>query len=389
MFLIKIGKAWGAIRREGLIPGGRRIVGAFLAQFRRVEPGDILFIASGVGDSARYRTTHVAEELSLHGFKTAVTIPDNPFLSTYADKFQVFVFHRVLEVSAIQKFIATLKEKQKVIIFETDDLVFDPQYLFHMQYFQNLNPLERELYKDGVGGGLFHDPYVTVATTTTSYLAEKLRAEKRVILVPNRLSQQDVAYADTLLQTKRPPSELVRLAYFSGSPTHSEDFATIGPVLVRLLKTYPQARLVIAGMLELGVEFESVKAQIERLPFVSRRQHFANIASVDINLAPLVIGNPFCESKSELKFFEAGIVGVPTVAAATQTFRGAITDGTNGFVATTPDEWVEKIGALIAQPDLRARIGRAARKTAIEKYTNANAKNDAYYEFLRSVMKHD
>ncbi|QQR78056.1 MAG: glycosyltransferase family 4 protein [Candidatus Moraniibacteriota bacterium] len=387
LLFIKIGKAWGALRREGLVHGGRRILRAFLAQFRRVEPGDILFIASGVGDSARYRTTHVAEELTLHGFKTAVTIPDNPFLPTYTDKFQVFVFHRVLEVPAIQKFITGLKEGNKTIIFETDDLVFDPKYLFHMKYFQDLNLLEKELYKNGVGGGLFNDPYVAVATTTTSFLAEKLREKKHVIIVPNRLSQHDVAVAEKLVHTGRPGDGLIRLAYFSGSPTHSEDFATIVPVLTSLLSTHPQTRLMIVGMLELGEEFESVKSQIERLPFASRSQHFANIARADINLAPLVIGDPYPESKSELKFFEAGIVGVPTVAAATQTFREAITDGTDGFVAATTEEWTEKLNRLITDSELRVRLGQAARETALEKYTNANARNETYYAYLRSVLK--
>ena len=48
-------------------------------------------------------------------------------------------------------------------------------------------------------------------------------------------------------------------------------------------------------------------------------------------------------SKSELKFFEAGILGIPTVAAATQTFREAIDDGVDGFVASSAEEWVGKI----------------------------------------------
>jgi glycosyltransferase involved in cell wall biosynthesis len=127
--------------------------------------------------------------------------------------------------------------------------------------------------------------------------------------------------------------------------------------------------------------------RVERLPFVPRRALFGNIASLDINLAPLEIDNPFCESKSELKFFEAGVVGVPTVAAATRTFCEAITDETDGFVAATTDEWVEKIGRLIADSKLRARMGQAARETALDKYTNANAKNETYYAYLRSVLK--
>ncbi|MFZ1655161.1 MAG: glycosyltransferase [Candidatus Moraniibacteriota bacterium] len=396
-WLIKIGKAWSVIRRDGLVRGGRRVLEAFTALFAHVEPGDILFISGGVGDSARYRTQHVAEELRLHGFRASVTVQDNPRLVSYADQFQVFVLHRVLMTVAIARLIARLKEVGKTIIFETDDLVYDPEFLVHMDYWHQMNVLERKLYEHGVGGEILADPYVTTATTTTGFLADKLREKgKSVYLVPNRLSQQDVLWADEALKknhesriTNHEGEKIVRMGYLSGTPSHNKDFATITPALITLFEKYPEMRLVLAGPLDTEDRLQVYAERIECLPFVPRARLFANIATLDINLAPLEIDNPFCESKSELKFFEAGIVSVPTVAAATRTYCEAITDGTDGFVAANTDEWVAKIGRLIAEPELRARIGHAARETALAQYTNANAKNEAYYEFLRSVMKHD
>lgn len=386
MLLIKIGKAWSVIRRDGVVRGGRRVLSAFTALFARVEPGDILFISGGVGDSARYRTTHIAEELRLRGFRTSVTVQDNPRLVSYSDQFQVFVFHRVLMTPAVARLIARLKEMGKTIIFETDDLVYDPAFLVHMDYWHQMNTLERKLYEHGVGGEILADPYVTVATTTTGFLADKLQEKgKTVYLVPNRLSAEDVEWSHAV--SPRTPDGTVRVGYLSGTPSHNKDFATISDALIALFEKYPAMRLVLAGPLDTEDRLQAYAGRIDRLPFVPRQELFGNIASLDINLAPLEIGNPFCESKSELKFFEAGIVAVPTVAAATRTFREAITDGTDGFVASSTDEWVEKIGSLIADPDLRARIGRAARETALEEYTNANAKNEAYYEYLRRVLK--
>jgi uncharacterized RmlC-like cupin family protein len=136
--LIKIGKAWHTLRREGLFRGGRRVLVAALALFRRVRPGDILFISGGVGDSARYRCEHVAEELSLQGYRTSVTVQDNPFLLSYADQFSVFVFHRVLYTGQASKLSSGSRNEER-IIFETDDLVYDPQFLVHMDYFQKMN----------------------------------------------------------------------------------------------------------------------------------------------------------------------------------------------------------------------------------------------------------
>src|SRR5665647_1877299 len=134
--LIKIGKAGKTLQRDGFIRGGGRILKAFLAMFGRVKPGDILFITGGVGDSARYRTAHVAEELELQGFKCSITVQDNPFLTGYADKFRIFIFHRVLFTPSVKKLIAEIKTRNKEIIFETDDLVFDPKYLKFMDSFK-------------------------------------------------------------------------------------------------------------------------------------------------------------------------------------------------------------------------------------------------------------
>lgn len=405
LLLIKIGKAWSVIRRDGLVRGGRRVVSAFAALFARVEPGDILFVSGGVGDSARYRTTHVAEELRLQGFRASVTVQDNPRLVSYADQFQVFVMHRVLLTPSVARLIARLKELEKTIIFETDDLVYDPAFLVHMDYWQEMNMLERKLYEHGVGGEILADPYVTVATTTTGFLADKLREQgKTVYIVPNKLSQQDVAWAGEVIEHKTQNTKqrtenndqgsmisdlgaVVRVGYLSGTPSHNKDFATISDALIELFEKYPEMRLVLAGPLDTDSKLQPYAERIDRLPFVPRRELFDNIASLDINLAPLEIGNPFCESKSELKFFEAGLVSVPTVAAATRTFREAITDGTDGFVASSTNEWVEKIGALIADSELRIHMGQAARQTTMTRYTNTNAKNEAYYEYLRSVLK--
>lgn len=387
LLLIKIGKAWSVLRRDGVIRGGRRVLQAFISLFRPIGSGDILFISGGVGDSARYRTEHVAEELRLQGFQTAVTVQDNPRLYKAAARFQIFVLHRTLFTPKMARFIAELKQSGKTILFETDDLVYDAAYLVHMDYWHQMNALERKLYEHGVGGEILADPYVEGATTTTNFLADKLREKgKRVLVVPNRLSQQDVVWANEALknrQTSIVHQQCVRVGYLSGTPSHNKDFATITDALCRLFDQYPDMKLVLAGPLDAEDRLMRYTDRIERVHFVPRSELFELIASLDINLAPLEIGNPFCESKSELKFFEAGIVRVPTVAAATQTFRQAITDGVDGYVADTTETWVEKIGGLIANAALRKQVGEAARATAEKRYTTLNAENEAYYQYLR------
>ena len=388
LLLIKIGKAWQVLRHDGLGPGIRRISRAFIASFGRVKPADVLFISGGVGDSARYRTTNVAEWLGRQGITSSITVQDNPRLPSYAEQFSVFVFHRTLYTPTIAKLIERARSLGKEIIFETDDLVYNPEYLRHMDYWRVMNPLERKLYENGVGGEILADLYVQIATTTTSFLAEKLMERgKRVFLVPNRLPEADIRLAEKIREArKREPEEkggVVTIGYFSGALGHDKDFATVSDVLLRLLEGHPKLRLFIAGPLTLDDRFGRFAARIDRERYVPRDQHFRNVASVDINIAPLEIGNPFCEGKSELKFFEAGIVGVPTVAAATRTFREAIHDGENGFVADNETEWEEKLERLIDDATLRKDMGDAARETTLVRYTTRVDDESGYVEYLK------
>src|SRR5207249_10682627 len=61
--------------------------------------------------------------------------------------------------------------------------------------------------------------------------------------------------------------------------------------------------------------------------------------------------------------------GVPVVAAAVGVNRDIIEDGVNGFLASTQDEWVEKLGRLLTSRELRRRFGEAGRGTIEGRYS--------------------
>ncbi len=391
LILARIGKSWNAIKREGIFRGGKRISVSFFRLFKRVGSGDILFITGGVGDSARYRTHNVAEELSLKGFQCSTTVQDNPFLIKYVDKFKIFVFHRTIYTERIGKFIKELKHLEREIIFDTDDLVFDAKYFKQMDYQENINQLEKKVYEGGgIGKEIIEDPYVKVCTTTTAYLAEELKKyNKQVFIVPNRLDQKEVEWADKILQKKEEKKDdKIRLGYFSGTISHNKDFATITKALMQVMEKHGNVELFLVGPLDLENKLiAKYQDRIVQLPFVPRKEHYENISKVDINLSPLEKDNPFCIAKSELKFFEAGILKVPTMAVDNQTLRGAVDDGVDGFLAASTEEWVEKLERLINDGELRKSMGEKAREKTLQKYATQNANNEEYYNYLRDRIK--
>ncbi|MFA6386861.1 MAG: glycosyltransferase, partial [Candidatus Paceibacterota bacterium] len=347
-------------------------------------------------DSALYRSHHVSEELNLNGFKSYVTISESAHLLDYAGSFKVFIFQKVAYNDKIKNFINKIKSLDKEIIFETDDLIFDARYFENSDYVKNINSLEKKQYeKGGVGEEILKDKYVRTCTASTEYLADKLREyNKKVFVVPNKLSQNDIEVANAIMKdkeekipdTKYQIPNTIRLGYFSGTISHNKDFAVIAGALMEVMEKYPQVELFLVGPLDIESKLNKFSGRIKQLPYVTRKKHFENIAKVDINLAPLEIGNPFCESRSELKFFEAGIVGVPTVASATGTFKEAISDGVDGFAVSDTEGWKNRLEELILSPELRSRMGLEARKKALEQYSTQTAKNEEYYGFLRSKL---
>jgi glycosyltransferase involved in cell wall biosynthesis len=386
---LKIDKVRTLIRNNGLLGSAKKVFG-YVQKYRSafvVAPGDILFVASGVGDSAHFRAWNVAEELQLHGFRASVTIVDNPNLLKLVDEFKIFIFHKTVYSEKIAKVVEKIKAQKKEIIFDTDDLNFDPEYLTQMDYFKNAGEAEKMQLAKGLGREILEDDYVKVATTTTTYLAKILEQKgKKVFVVKNKISNAELEIANKLWGLgKKPKDSFVYLGYFSGTPSHNKDFATITDALLAVMRKYKNAKLILAGPLDQENTLNELGNRIITLPLVPRGKHYENIQKADINLVPLE-GTPFCEAKSELKFFEAGILGIPTVAKRNETFSGTIEDGATGFLAGNELEWMEKLGQLIEDQKLRKAMGERAREKTLKDYTNKNSHSEEYYNYLLLVI---
>lgn len=393
--LIKVGKVISVLKRDGLVAGTKTLFSRYLKLYLQTVftpvDGDVLMITAGVGDSAFYRAFNHAEELNIHGIKTSVVMQDNPFLSKYVDRCKVFIFQRTLVTSSIERTIKKIKEQGKEIIFETDDLVFDAKYIKQTDMYKNkLNAAEKLQYKNGVGGEIVKDDYVKVCTAPTTYLGKKLEEYgKKVFIVRNKFSNHELELTQNILDNlpkEKDDPGAVRVGYFSGTSSHNKDFASIVDALMEVMKKYSNVKLFLAGPLDVDNKLNKYKERIVVMPFVPRDKYYENIWKVDINLAPLILGDPFCESKSEIKFTEPGILKIPTVAIKNQTFSEAIEDGKDGFLANKNEEWVEKLGKLIQDVELRKKMGEKAREKIIRDYTNKNSHTVDYYEYLEKQI---
>ncbi|MBI1318072.1 MAG: glycosyltransferase [Candidatus Hydrogenedens sp.] len=104
------------------------------------------------------------------------------------------------------------------------------------------------------------------------------------------------------------------------------------------------------------------------------------LQQADIGLMPL-LDTPSTRGKCAFKALQYMGVGTPCVVSPVGMNAEIIEDGVNGFLASTPEEWLDKLKQLVDDPALRERMGRAARQTVLERYSHA-----ANYPKLKAAL---
>ena len=119
-----------------------------------------------------------------------------------------------------------------------------------------------------------------------------------------------------------------------------------------------------------SLELEAVPGlQIKCQPWREETE-VTDLQSFDVGMMPLP-DDPWSQGKCGLKALQYMAVGVPTVASPVGVNSDIIQDGTNGFLATTEQEWVEKLAQLLSDEPLRKACAAEGRKTVEARYSAA------------------
>lgn len=157
------------------------------------------------------------------------------------------------------------------------------------------------------------------------------------------------------------PRELV--VGWIGSPTTFPYLEALAPLLERVARRRPFT-LKVSGAGK-PVRFPSVN--VEEVPW-SLDQEVTLFNSCDAGVYPLT-DDDWARGKCGFKAIQFMACGVPVVAAAVGVNREIIDDGRNGFLASTPDEWAEKLERLLVDAGLRERFAKAGRETIEARYS--------------------
>ena len=270
----------------------------------------------------------------------------------------------------IDSIIKLAKKYSLNVSLDIDDLVFDKSRLdsFLEAIGEGVNRSYWAGYIDGVE---YLAKNVDSFIVTNDFLRKIVENQfnKPCFVIPNFLNEEQLDASVAYLFRKNIPREEFLIGYFSGSPTHSKDFALIETDIVKFLKAHKNAKLLVVGYMKFSKSLDVFldNGQIQFIPPVDFRKLQRLMSEVNVNLAPLV-ENEFTNCKSELKFFESAIVETTTIASPTYAFKTSIKDGKTGFLCN-PGEWFDRLEFLYKNPEENRKIAKAARKFCLEEYS--------------------
>lgn len=331
-------------------------------------------IASGcpIATTTRYRCLHLQEQLRELGYESEVVewFAQSAINPGAADDYDAFFLYRLAMSPPLRQLINRAQQLKKPLIFDADDLIFEPDLIEWHRAVRRLSAADQQLHGEGVRRYRETLLACDAATMATPLLAEFAgKAARAAYVHRNALGSEMMATAEQLYRQRqsRAPNESFVIGYGSGTPTHEIDFEEVAQALRRILNRYRHVKLWIVGPLTLSENFPAER--VVRFPLTDWRGWFELLSQMDVALAPLELGNIFCRAKSEIKFVEAAALGVPVVASDIDPFRDSMSKEHDGFLAANEKEWEYALSLLIEQPERRSQMGENARRTVLQHYS--------------------
>jgi glycosyltransferase involved in cell wall biosynthesis len=199
----------------------------------------------------------------------------------------------------------------------------------------------------------------SAVTVCSPRLAEVMRPyNPHVYVVPNGLPAEILTW-----QVPRRDDGLVTLGW-AGTPSTLPDLAPLAGRLRRFLDRHPGVELHTIGMPAEAIAAAGLRHERVRVtPHVQGTEAYLRTIDFDVWVAPY---RPilFNKSKAPTKALEAGALGIPIVASDIEPYRRHVRQGETGRLISRDHEWDQALHELVTDPDLRARMGAAAREQA-------------------------
>lgn len=355
-----------------------RLIHNIIEEIKNKPHEEYILIIDGVQNiipqCTRYRVLNKQEYLENHGYKVKVVnlsdfqMKDIRFAST-------IIVYRAPYSAMLDDMVELAHQKGTKVYFDIDDLVIDTKYTDQLEYTQKLDKHEKQNYDASVKNyGAMMNLCDGVITSTNKMVDELKNYKDLICLDRNIASKELIQLSQESMQNNRQNNQFVKIGYFSGSITHNENFNLIKNDLLQLMNDFNNVELHLVGHIDLPKEFIIYKDRIVLHDYVDWKELPKLISQVDINLAPLK-KSIFNEAKSEIKWIEAALVKVVTVASNIGAFKDMIQDGKTG-VLCEDNQWFMKLKNLIQDEQSRVTIADNAYCYVLENCATQSASSD-------------
>ncbi|MHC1782811.1 MAG: hypothetical protein AB9891_08660 [Anaerolineaceae bacterium] len=166
-------------------------------------------------------------------------------------------------------------------------------------------------------------------------------------------------------QRNAPPRATLNIGIFS-DPGQVDAVAMVRRSVIRILREFPQTRLVIGGDPQNYHIFDSLP-DVRRLflPPADAEDYPYLLAQADILIMPIV-ENPFNAFLTDRKFMEAGIRKIPWIASLSP---ASLKWGKGGLIANSIEEWYSHLYLLVKDHSIRQELGVEGSQKAAERET--------------------
>jgi len=171
---------------------------------------------------------------------------------------------------------------------------------------------------------------------------------------------------DTVRYQPRPPrAAATPVVGWTGSYSTEPYLEIVRPALERLRRRR-EFRMVVVGA---SPSFRAAGVEVEHRDWRSATEP-EDLADLDVGLMPLPDAD-WERGKCGLKALQYMALGIPVVVSPVGVNAEIVGDGPSGLLARTSAEWEDALERLLADADLRRRMGRAGRATVERAYSAA------------------
>lgn len=240
-------------------------------------------------------------------------------------------------------------------LFKNARVVVDFDDAVNLIYERHRNALVRRLLGSKIPNIVTASSQVITANRNLATWAGHFNPQ--VTLIPNAIDLEKYR-----LDGPRPPAHPRPVIGWIGTPVTARYLRLLARPL-RQLRTRHDFVLKVIGVPDFTMEGVDVLA----VPWTEESE-LAELRGCDIGIMPLT-DDQWARSKSALKLLQYLAAGIAAVASPVGTNCDVVTDGLNGLLALTDEDWTAKLASMIELPLYRERLAKAGRRTIEEQYS--------------------